>query len=458
MLRMPPPEDLINTLLRPPPTAIYSINSPHFRTLNELPPNVRQVLPRLPTPMKRFYSDQGRKQELAGAYPLNSPKSILRSSGPDPIHREVSLEDGSDLASTLNLTESLRHLNMNKKMELDREDSDASTAAESTSFTSSSDHGGSNTTRKHIQFDPRVTVTEYEDSVPRQWVTECELERFKMETVKLAQQYLVAHPEALATYTTMRLDPVTGTMRRKALFSMPCLSNVVMDEPDEQQQEAGKKAAAAGAAKTHVKSILLVEQDKFILNALRLTLGGVFPEARFTTVESAKEALYAYSRALSAGTTEQHHGFDIVVAEDGHLHHGLKASDTAIMPTPTHELLQSTSWSDQGSAESISSCHSAQIEELMRLFDQIQRLDDEVYSTKCPSSDLQWRPLLVGISAPSPSERCIQTSSSIHGAADFVWSLPLPRLDQSHRDEIVSVLIKKRSKRHKTLHHFSYNN
>ena len=52
----------------------------------------------------------------------------------------------------------------------------------------------------------------------------------------------LAHPEALATYTTMRLDPVTGTMRRKALFSMPCLSNVVMDEPDEQQQEAGKKA------------------------------------------------------------------------------------------------------------------------------------------------------------------------------------------------------------------------
>jgi hypothetical protein len=280
------PVDLVSTLLRPPPTATYGI-SPHFRTLSELPPDVRESLPCLPTPMKRFYSNQGRKQELAGAYPLNSPKSILRSgccscAGPtygsssssspvqgnggpqDPTEKAVSLEGGaagsSDLASTLNLTQTFRRLNMNNnKMDLSREDSDSSITAESTSF-SSDVTGNNNICRKHIQFDPRVTVTEYEDSVPRQWVTEFELELYKMETVKLAQQYLVSHPEALATYTTMRLDPVTGTMRRKALFSMPCLSSVGMDEPLDEQQEADKKAAA----KMHVKSILLVEQNKFI--------------------------------------------------------------------------------------------------------------------------------------------------------------------------------------------------
>jgi hypothetical protein len=164
--------------------------------------------------------------------------------GEPDLTRKVSLED-------LNLTQSLRHLSMDK-MALNREDSDSTSTSASTLFSS---EGG----RKHLQFDPRITVTEYEDIVPRHWVTEVELERFKRETVKLAQQYILAHPEALAAYTMMQLDPVTGTMRRKALFSMPCLSFVDEDE-QEQQQQAGK------AAKTHVNSILLVEQNKLIMD------------------------------------------------------------------------------------------------------------------------------------------------------------------------------------------------
>ena len=57
--------------------------------------------------------------------------------------------------------------------------------------------------RRCVQFDPRVTVTEFNDHYPRFWFSENELERLKYETVNTVRKYLLQH----LTLNTFRTKP-----------------------------------------------------------------------------------------------------------------------------------------------------------------------------------------------------------------------------------------------------------
>merc|ERR1719410_651694 len=78
---------------------------------------------------------------------------------------------------------------------------------------------------QHVTFDPRVTVTEFEDPIPRKWYEDYELDQHKREAIALAQAYLRKHPAVLKRYRQPILDPITKTTRKRALFSLPVFSS-----------------------------------------------------------------------------------------------------------------------------------------------------------------------------------------------------------------------------------------
>lgn len=94
---------------------------------------------------------------------------------------------------------------------------------------------------KKVRFDPRVTITEFEDNSPRYWFSAFELERLQKESVHLVQRYLIANPSMIVKYNQPRLDPVTGTYRKPALFSIPILN---ANSPEEEE----KLLSAAGGS------------------------------------------------------------------------------------------------------------------------------------------------------------------------------------------------------------------
>ena len=202
----------------------------------------------------------------------------------------------------------------------------------------------------------------------------------------------------------------------------------------------------------HVKSILLVEQNKFIW--IRFAFEPLWSLSRSTnsqlSIPSTEDALCAYSKALTSGTTESNiTGLTLMSPKM------VIFIMAGKLPIPQQCQRMSCSNPLPGPIMAIpspiSSDHSA-----LHHFDQ--------------NTTSQWQgllfqssffvraamgPLLVSVSPP-PNPELGMTSCRIHGAADFVWSVPLPKLDPSHRDEMVSVLIKKRGKRHKTLQHCHY--
>jgi hypothetical protein len=203
---------------------------------------ISSSLPPLPSPLARLCSDGSHSTSLHGMYPLVTPIPILRqssyrsllnntandntnasSSPPQSPHRKQSSYHTNNKNETFNLTESIGPDQFDVK-DLLRLPSDT------TSSSSTSER--ETTSRNSIQFDPRVTVTEFEDSMERRWYDEIELEQLKQETIVIAQAYLLAHPQQAEKYNRSTLDPVTGTFRKKALFSLPVLSFVMNDDYD----------------------------------------------------------------------------------------------------------------------------------------------------------------------------------------------------------------------------------
>lgn len=164
-----------------PPKEHASAIADRFASVEEVPINSMESLPPLPSPLRRLCSEGNSTctRALHGMYPLVTPVPILRqssyrslisprpSSGPAPATKP-SLEEV--FSGSFNLTQSLRILN------------DKILDGLESSSTSSSE------TIRNVKFDPRVTITEFEDNVERQWYNELELEALKQETIVLAQE------------------------------------------------------------------------------------------------------------------------------------------------------------------------------------------------------------------------------------------------------------------------------
>lgn len=205
------------------PPAHRRVQSEYFRDIHELSPHSKQSLPRLPAPLMRFYH-QGTRTSLNGMYPMNTPRSILRESSYRRLitsnhdtspRNQAAFVDMGHRNGSFNLTRTLRQFPLSKS-----EQEDCSLHSDTASTSISQD-----CTSKKVQFDPRVVVTEFEDNIPREWFNEQELERFQCDTIMLARRYLLNHPELIPEYSRPKLDPVTCTLRKKALFSMPILSS-----------------------------------------------------------------------------------------------------------------------------------------------------------------------------------------------------------------------------------------
>lgn len=174
----------------------------------------------LPSPLQRLRKSSG------GVYPLVQPKSILR-------HHDDT-EPSTEATSALNVTTMLTDCGRISSSSISSISDTNHSGADGDSDNASS---ASNQRRAMVQFDPRVTVTELaERDHERIWYSDAELSRFKYETVLAARAYLTENPNQIAVYSQATFDPITKTMRKRALFSMPALADVTITEQDERDE------------------------------------------------------------------------------------------------------------------------------------------------------------------------------------------------------------------------------
>jgi len=436
-------------------------------------------LPPLPSPLRRFCSAEGNKRtSMRGMYPMVALKPILRQSSYRNLTGEPSSPgtDASDnfrttkeLEDALNLTKSIRKLGT-KQVEFSR----CSSTSSSTSASSSS--AASPSTSHRVAFDPRITVTEFDERFKRKWFSDSDLERFRMETVLLAQKYFARHPEMIKTYQKPVRDPVTGTMRKKALFSLPALSadthstsscSSVEDEEVEQQDSAQSELAQyrqmmKDCTYHEVRKILIVDRNRLILDLFRRSLLTVFPHTKITTVQSGEDALQLFRQTMPPDAGSARTGYDIVIAEER------LDLPLVVSRTPDIETGRKTSRRLPGafgaleafvdgragnrvprnsSLTSLQNAYATKPIPGTELFRRIRSLEDTVYASQISDQDGDYNAvtmgrlaLLIGVST-NPGDA---SQSLYDSGADLVWGKPPPRMDDHLRDHLVLVLTKKR--------------
>lgn len=442
--------------------SLLSRSRDYFRSVKEVPRSPElDKLPPLPVPLQRFYSvDSGQSRSLGGMYPVleSPPKPILRQSSYRRLDQEsiaamnsstMEQDYNAALADVFNLTRTRRILDDGSSSSFDGDDK-----MSSDSTVSASSQGDRN--QKRVCFDPRITVTEFEDDAKRPWFTDTDLERFRVETVLLAQKYLISHPEAFDTYNKPFLCPVTGTLRRKALYSMPALS--ADDEEDIDSELSRYQESMKHLASREIRNILLVDRNKLILDLFRRSLKLMFPFASIVTVQSSADALRLFEAAFSPENGAQ--AFDMVIAEE-RLHRPLTVCRTPVMKEgKSFSDLEGLTINEVREADNnVGVVRHGSLLDIAKVADkgtnfsgsELLKRIDELCEGLAPSSleadtcsysnfNVQKAPLLVGVSAHPEQD----AQTFYKNRADVVWGKPPPTMDEHLRDQLVSVLVKKR--------------
>lgn len=427
-------------------------NRNHFKRVEEVPKRTVEDLPPLPCPLQRFYSE-GKATSLGGVYPLCQPKPILRESSYTCLNNEGCQAQSLPLTAerlkaevyeVFNLTRTLHHFSPEPT---EKSDTSTDETSRSTSFSDSS---------RKVRFDPRVTVTEFPD-FERRWFSDADLERFRVETVVLAQRYLIKYPEMIDVYNKPRLDPVTGTMRKKALYTLPALSSV--DEGDGLPELSKQPRAMKELAFMEVKKILVVDRNKLILDLFCRSLRLIFPHAHIATAQTSEEAFDLYQKAVPVDSYAPRTGFDIVIAEE-HLHKPLTNAPKPLArnsKSSGYLVSLSKAFGDSDESQSVArhdsllniassiNCVGVSGSELLR---QITEMDAShktgSRAEASPlSATLNWRPLLIGVSV-RPDEDYQKFTDA---GADLVWGKPPPIFNEELRDTVVLEVIQKRRRR-----------
>jgi CheY-like chemotaxis protein len=439
----------------------------HLKGIEEHPDlHTKLGLPDLPSPLQRM-------RKSSGVYPLLSPRSILHRRpkkiiATDGATRVSNHMNSQTLAETLTQVmagsdgaKSTIYPSLHSTTMKVSETSTTSTESLDSKTTGS---GASRDTT--VRFDPRLTVTEYDDNIERKWYTEAELREFQSNTVLLVKQYLMNNPAALVEYNTPRLDPVTGALRRKALFSIPILGiEGGRDEFFTKVTEMDRSLPDFV-----VKSILIVDRNQLILDLFRRSLQILFPKASIATSESGDEARSIIQSKLldcsSNGTSPQ--SFDIIIAEE-RLYIPLQRS-------PAITLIRkdsNTSTAKTNDPKSVRCSKHVRVQSFnavgrnltpsppqswngisgSELFQHIQDMERAAFftSTTAPTFDLLEEvpaphcSLLIGVST-NPNQ---DSRRFLEHGADFVWGKPPPCMNAALRNELITALIKKRRKRAK---------
>jgi hypothetical protein len=324
-----------------------------------------------------------------------------------------------------------------------------------------------------IRFDPRVTVTEFEDPITRSWYDEDELDALRRETLLVAQEYLVTHPDQAQRYSTCKFDPITGTYRKKALFSLPVLSANEEDAFKPSHKEYDE------LIKSHVQSILIVDPNQAILDLFCKTMHSMFPNANISKTQRGEEALQ--------WTTTPGRKFDIIIVEErlaqpvarpspGSIQNSSLNKDAGqrfvvlyktmsergiVHHIPCEALNRPGSFSEASQrvhqrgfpvsgSHLLRLVHDMEVEEVSSEPD--VEMSNNSRSVESCSTNLAveadancTRPiprksLLIGVSMrPDRDAKAFQTAG-----ADIVWGKPIPRVGDALRNQLVQVLVNKR--------------
>lgn len=459
--------------ISPPKEEVESLNR-HFRHIEELPAQLNHVLPTIPTPLQRFYHDDGKLRCLSGAYPLDiNPPSILRQTSYGSSNGNN--KTANDFESVVTAKSFLVNHGSFKLLDAPRPPpvkqasddepgrEDCSTRSSSISSNSSSRLG------RCVQFDPRITVTEINEQFERDWFNEADLDRFKAETCLVAQKFLMKHPHLIETYNKPILDPITRTMRKRALFSLPVLSHV--DGDDEAFERSLQKSSSSSSSPPlpgdEVAQILIADRNTLILDLFRRSLQNLFPYAKITIVQTAEEALRSFTELKLSDSARS---FDIVIAEE-RLHcplaplarkavgAGSQLSATTRLPpdgtgedrltciTKEKQQQQQTpgharSCSDVGVVNEVGAHHSRSCSDMQFIHKERAISGSQLFARINQLSGSKWRPLLIGVSTQPQTER----HAFLEGGADFVWGKPPPSMNQALGFELVSSLVQKRGR------------
>lgn len=393
----------------------------YLKEIDELP-QIQSLLnlPELPSPLQRL-------RKNSGVYPLNSPESILRVKTNSQRRKQY---------AEINATE--------EKSEFSPCVDDMSSARR-------------NSTSHAVRFDPRVTVTEYDDQSTRQWYSDRELESFKLNTALLVKQYFMSHPEALVEYNTPILDPITGAMRRKALFCLPilgCPSGNSMSEPQMKNavniQDYLKTMQYM--AESEVKNILVVDPNALILDLFKRSLLMLFPHAKIETALSGSEALELLTTLLAS----EQRAHDIIIADE-RLHIPIQRSPVLRSSGALNEshdkgngkFYRGGSFNDSSRSLPVSNAHD--ILTGSQLFHKILHVEQESPRSVRPEPRSKAIPEATLALSIQPSSlfvgvACNKTDATrlLDGGADFIWGKPPPPMNNALRNQMVVALVEKR--------------
>jgi len=319
---------------------------------------------------------------------------------------------------------------------------------------------------QHLRFDPRVTVTEFEDPAPRDWYQEKELDTHKREAIVLAQSYLRKHPAMAGWYRRAILDPVTKTYRKRALFSLPVFSSTYSSsdadsnsdppkseegQPNPSHNQSSALSPSLQQDEQHsipsVKNILIVHPNPAIASLFCKSMKSMFPSAKLVSSGSSEEALrhIECSYAGKDGLSNETSTFDIMIIEQR-----LNQSTNTKAKTFTKFLQNLTKgpWgclelltknnedeSIEGAVISSPSCGCFYGSELIHKVCELS-LHKQQQCCSIVSSCL-----IIGVSVRPERDASVMKQAG----ADLVWGIPIPSVGDNLRNKIYTKLRAKRS-------------
>ncbi|OEU10225.1 hypothetical protein FRACYDRAFT_271238 [Fragilariopsis cylindrus CCMP1102] len=326
--------------------------------------------------------------------------------------------------------------------------------------------------QQRIRFDPRVTVTEFEDSV-RKWYEEEELEQLKREAITLAQSYLRQHPAVAKWYQTAKLDLVTKSYRKKALYSLPVFSSSYSNNAVEEELspnitktdniQSVSSSLSPSSQKVDelnpfsVKKILIVEPHPAIASLFCKSMKSMFPSAELTAASSGEQASQmvkqtfipnnnmnrSTSTTMGVDTDTTTSSYDIIIVEQSLTPKATTSQSNNDGNSNKPNIFQglidifcnkNTNHEESKAASVSCGIHygSELIELISKLMAQQQQDHNNDRSSPC---------LIIGVSFQPD---CV-AEKMIRSGADFVWGKPIPNVGDTLRDNILSKLLAKRN-------------
>ena len=432
-----------------PPPEHQQLLSDYYTVIDNFPEGEipgKDKLPPMPLPLRRLTS----ASQCGGMYPLLSPRPILRKPkySVSPTTAGVA-GSSSEPQGPLKRPVSCSAIQENE-LARQREEARALRRA-------STQVGATHVTR----FDPRVVVTAFEDERDRQWYSGSELDGFKCETIELAYHCMLFNPHIAKVVSKAAVHPITGEKRKNKLYTLPVLNSL----PTELDFHSHKERVDS-VLKEAVKKILVVDPNKGVLKLFCRSLQKLFPHARVLGAQSGEEAFRLYMKE-SDRIDDSTRAFDIILVEQrlvSRREANRQREREAVECGPqSSSALASLRASEEVSEKPTSFSHLNILttrnhsrtfappriltgSKLLRL---IKTHEDRIVAIGPPINEdderlnaaaAERRALMIGISLDADRDR----DTLVSNGADIIWGKPLPPMGLPLRNQLLSVLLRKR--------------